>query len=166
MRGLSDRLWERAPGDGDFLHLRVGTAELPSRTTVKVASGGPRDLRRELEAIPGRFRLLDDVPLSVDLLDIGGVGLAGPMASTRALARSMVVQAATMHSPTDLAVVALVGEGGLTDWTFLKWLPHSPFARRLPAGLDVAPRACHSSTRCCSRGPAAPPGRPCRPCSS
>ena len=56
---------------------------------------------------------------------IGGVGLAGPMASTRALARSMVVQAATMHSPTDLAVVALVGEGGLTDWTFLKWLPHS-----------------------------------------
>ncbi len=30
-----------------------------------------------------------------------------------------------MHSPTDLAVVALVGEGGLADWTFLKWLPHA-----------------------------------------
>ena len=31
----------------------------------------------------------------------------------------------TMHSPTDLAVVALVGEAGLDDWTFLKWLPHA-----------------------------------------
>ena len=33
VRSLSDRLWERAPDDADFLRLRAGTAELPSRTT-------------------------------------------------------------------------------------------------------------------------------------
>ena len=125
VRSLSDRLWERAPDDADFLQLRVGTAQLPSRTTVRVAGGGPRDLRHELDQIPGRFALLDDVPLPVDLLRQGGVGLAGPLSSTRALARSMVMQAVTMHSPTDLAVVALVGESALPDWTFLKWLPHA-----------------------------------------
>ncbi len=56
---LSDRLWERAPGDVDFLSLRVGTATLPSRSRVKVASGGARDLRKDVEEIPGRFQLLE-----------------------------------------------------------------------------------------------------------
>ena len=125
VRSLSDRLWERAPDDADFLRLRIGTAELQSRTTVTVASGGARDLRKDIEAIPGRFARLDDVPLAVDLLDHRGIGVAGPLHATRALARSIVMQAAAMHSPTDLAVVALVGEGGLNHWGFLKWLPHA-----------------------------------------
>ncbi|HLM29494.1 MAG TPA: FtsK/SpoIIIE domain-containing protein, partial [Acidimicrobiales bacterium] len=122
---LSDRLWERAPGDSDFLSLRVGTATLPSRTRVKVASGGARDLRRELDEIPGHFRLLDDVPLCVPLEEVGGIGLSGPRPATLAMARSLVLQAATLHSPNDLALVALVGEPGAAAWDFLKWLPHA-----------------------------------------
>jgi DNA segregation ATPase FtsK/SpoIIIE, S-DNA-T family len=125
VRSLSDRLWERAPDDADFLRLRAGTAELPSRTRVKVNEGGARDLRKELEEIPGRFRFLDDVPLPVDLPALHGVGVAGPLPATRALARSLIMQAVTMHSPTDLAVVALVGESALGEWEFLKWLPHA-----------------------------------------
>ena len=85
----------------------------------------PATCARTSTRSPAGSRLLDDVPLPVDLLQQGGVGLAGPLSSTRALARSMVMQAITMHSPTDLAVVALVGEAGLHDWTFLKWLPHA-----------------------------------------
>jgi DNA segregation ATPase FtsK/SpoIIIE, S-DNA-T family len=125
VRSLSDRLWERAPDDPDFLRLRAGTAELPSRTRVKVTEGGARDLRKELDEIPGRFRLLDDVPLPLDLPELHGVGVAGPLTATRALARSLIMQAVTMHSPTDLAVVALVGESALAEWEFLKWLPHA-----------------------------------------
>jgi DNA segregation ATPase FtsK/SpoIIIE, S-DNA-T family len=125
VRSLSDRLWERAPDDADFLRLRAGTAQLPSRTRVKVAEGGARDLRKELDEIPGRFRLLDDVPLPLDLPDLHGVGVAGPLTATRALARSLIMQAVTMHSPTELAVMALVGESALAEWEFLKWLPHA-----------------------------------------
>jgi S-DNA-T family DNA segregation ATPase FtsK/SpoIIIE len=140
VRNLSDRLWERAPDDADFLRLRAGTAQLPSRTRVRVAEGGARDLRRDLEEIPGRFRQLDDVPLPLDLKDLQGVGVAGPLTATRALARSLIMQAATLHSPTDLAVVALVGEAGLGDWEFLKWLPH---ARSL-GGAQLASTSHHA----------------------
>lgn len=142
VRTLSDRLWERAPDDGDFLRLRLGTAQLPSRTTITIANGGERDLRAEVEKIPGRFQLLEDVPLTVDALTHRGVGIAGPLHATRALARSLVLQAATMQSPTDLAVVALVGEAGLHDWTFLKWLPH---ARSL-GGSQLASTSHHALT--------------------
>ncbi len=140
VRSLSDRLWERAPDDSDFLRLRAGTAQLPSRTRVKVGDGGARDLRKELEEIPGRFRLLDDVPLPLDLTALQGVGVAGPLTATRALARALVIQAATMHSPTDLAVVALVGEAALGEWEFLKWLPH---ARSL-GGAQLASTSHHA----------------------
>ena len=114
---LSDRLWERAPDDADFLRLRVGTAELPSRTPGRRRGRRRRGTCGEVEGIPGRFQLLDDVPLAVDLLD-GTRRRAGRAAHVHArpLARSLVLQAATMHSPTDLAVVALVGEAGLADW--------------------------------------------------
>jgi DNA segregation ATPase FtsK/SpoIIIE, S-DNA-T family len=142
VRSLSDRLWERAPDDPDFLRLRIGTAELPSRSTVTVGSGGARDLRPAVEAIPGRFQLLDDVPLAVDVLAHRGVGIAGPLHATRALARSLVMQAATLQSPTDLAVVALVGEAGLNHWSFLKWLPH---ARSL-GGSQLASTSHHALT--------------------
>jgi len=140
VRTLSDRLWERAPDDPDFLRVRLGTARLPSRTEITVAQGGDRDLRREVEAIPGRFQLLDDVPLAVDVLQHRGVGIAGPLHASRALARSLVMQAATLHSPTDLGVVALVGEGGLADWTFLKWLPHA----RTLGGSQLASTSHHA----------------------
>ena len=72
-----------SPDDPDFLRLRIGTAELPSRSTVTVGSGGARDLATEVEAIPGRFLSLDDVPLAVDVLAHRGVGIAGPLHATR-----------------------------------------------------------------------------------
>ena len=142
IRTLSDRLWERAPDDADFLRLRLGTAQLPSRTAITVATGGDRDLRTEVEQVPDRFRALDDVPLAVDALQHRGIGIAGPLHATRALARSLVMQAATMQSPTDLAVVALVGEGGLHDWSFLKWLPHA----RTLGGSQLASTSHHALT--------------------
>lgn len=142
VRTLSDRLWERGPRDADFLTVRIGTARLPSRGVIKVASGGARDLRRDVEEIPGRFQLLDDVPLAIDLLAQRGVGIAGPLHASRSLARSLVMQAATLHSPTDLAVMTLVGEAGLPEWEFLKWLPH---ARTLGGG-QLASTSHHALT--------------------
>ena len=137
--------------------------ELPSRTSITIANGGDRDLRAEVETIPGRFQLLDDVPLAVDVLAHRGVGIAGPLHAARALARSLVLQAATMQSPTDLAVVALVGEGGLHDWTFLKWLPHA----RTLGGSQLASTSHHaltSSTTCSPSAAGAVRASRCRPC--
>lgn len=125
VRSLSDRLWERGPEDPDYLRLRVGTAALPSRMVVRIGQGGARDLQRELQQIPQRYAMLDDVPLAIDLMQVGGVGISGPMASSRAMARSFLLQLATLHTPADLSVVALVGDAAQPDWEFLKWLPHA-----------------------------------------
>ncbi|MBS2966944.1 hypothetical protein KGA66_28175 [Actinocrinis puniceicyclus] len=73
------RLWERRRTDTDFLQLRVGTAHLPAQVVLEGESedGQPR----------GEPWLAADVPMAVGLRERGVLGIAGPVAQTRALGR-------------------------------------------------------------------------------
>jgi S-DNA-T family DNA segregation ATPase FtsK/SpoIIIE len=132
---LSPRLWERQPEDGDFLQLRLGLRVQPSRTMVSLGQGGSRDDRAELSERAERYAELPPVPAVVDGRAHSPVGLSGPQRETRALARSLIVQAATLHSPDELVIAALVPGEEADLWEWLKWLPHTrsasnPLGRR------------------------------------
>jgi S-DNA-T family DNA segregation ATPase FtsK/SpoIIIE len=68
-------------------------------------------------------RQLFAVPVTVALREAGVLGVAGRPALREALARWLVVQAAALHSPLDLAVVVLTALQ-LEPWAPLRWLPH------------------------------------------
>ena len=132
-------LWERRPGDPDFLTLRTGTHEQPSLTAVALDDGGAAGLRAEAEALAASYATAPLVPATVPLAEAGVVGLCGPRARVDALARSLVVQAATLHSPRDVVIAAAIGEQRTPEWEWLKWLPHvradgSPLERHVAVG--------------------------------
>ena len=105
---------------------RLGTATLPSRTRVEVATGGARDLRREVEEIPGRFQLLDDVPLAVPVLAHRRRRPLRPLAGDAGdgpLARAPGGDAAQPDRPRRAWPSS--ARPGSADWEFLKWLPHA-----------------------------------------
>jgi hypothetical protein len=113
------RLWERRPGDADFLRLRFGTAALPSNVMVV---GG--------KAVQPR---VPTVPVTLDLPACGVVGLVGPRPELARLARFAVAQAAGAHSPKDVEIVLLAPEvmedpgtahAGEEHWRWTRWLPH------------------------------------------
>jgi S-DNA-T family DNA segregation ATPase FtsK/SpoIIIE len=64
------------------------------------------------------------VPETLALRDAGVLGIAGTPEQRQALARWLVVQAATLHSPADLSVV-LLSTSGLEPWLPVRWLPHA-----------------------------------------
>jgi S-DNA-T family DNA segregation ATPase FtsK/SpoIIIE len=101
----SRRLWERHPGDNDFLALRIGTGP------VRWSSETPDELH--------------DAPIVLPLTECGAAGLVGPIAGTRALARGMLLSAAVLHSPRELAITVLTGPEAAADWDWLRWLPHA-----------------------------------------
>lgn len=138
VRELSQRLWERQPGDADFLDLRVGLAELPSRTTVKVDTGGSRALRPAVEEIPGRYATLPPVPVQVSFAEVGSIGVSGPSPYAGHVARSLIAQTATLHSPSEVVVCALVAEEHEQDWRWLTWLPHTRSPLSPVAGTHLA----------------------------
>ncbi|MEM7272899.1 MAG: FtsK/SpoIIIE domain-containing protein [Actinomycetota bacterium] len=117
-------LWVRDRGAADFLRLRVGLGTVPTALEVQPPRGGDAEFRDQVTEAYGDTEAITDVPVEVDLVDLGVVGLVGAAADTTAVAASLVLQAGCLHSPEDLVVAAAVHpERGVADW--LKWLPHS-----------------------------------------
>ncbi len=129
---LSVRLWEREVEDEDFLDLRVGLKEQPSKIQVDIGNGGTRDQRIEMEAIAEQYRMLPPVPLSFNARREAPVGIAGPNDITLDIARSVLLQSATLQAPSELVIGALISENNASEWDWLKWLPHNNPA---PLGL-------------------------------
>ncbi len=79
---------------------------------------------------PGAFDIpfgiqADGVGLaSVDLLRHRGVALVGSDRFTAGLARTLLVEACTMHGPADLDVVVASSTDRISHWNWTKWLPH------------------------------------------
>jgi S-DNA-T family DNA segregation ATPase FtsK/SpoIIIE len=106
--GRTGELWQRGRDDLDALVLRLGRGEPVSAVTVA-----------DEAALP-----VVDVPVCVPLLDVGVLGVAGPVASVTAVARSLVLQAATLHGPGQCRLV-VIAPGRIEEWAWVRWLPHT-----------------------------------------
>ncbi|MFG1618850.1 FtsK/SpoIIIE domain-containing protein [Nonomuraea wenchangensis] len=112
--GPRRRLWERRIHDTDALRLRVGLADLPADLQLTEEQGGPLD--------PPTCR---SVPVALPMRRLGVAGVTGPRAFAGGLASWLVSQAATLHSPRDLAIVLISAHPDAEGrWGWLRWLPH------------------------------------------
>jgi DNA segregation ATPase FtsK/SpoIIIE, S-DNA-T family len=121
----SPLLWTRRPADWGFLELRLGLGELPSRSTVKLPDGrrGPRDLYKEAASATEHLGHVSGVPVvAMPSLD-GGLGVAGARSAAVAAGRAFLLQAAALHSPTELAIGVFASSRSAEDWDWVKWLP-------------------------------------------
>ena len=130
-----DSLWERGRNDHDFAELRLGSADRPSVAELVLEEGGSEALRVEAERLLQAYATVPAVPVTVPVAEIGTLGICGAPDSVAALARFLVLQAATLHSPRDLVVAAAVEPGG---WDWLKWLPHT-WEHRGPRAGSLGP---------------------------
>ena len=135
---LAPSLWERRPEHSNFLRLRVGVADLPAASRVIVQKGGDAELRASAEEQFARRRRVPAVPFTIDAREVAVIGLAGPSESVDGLARWLVLQAALLHSPADLVILAALGRDRAVEWSWLKWLPH---LRPQRVGLSLGPVA-------------------------
>ena len=124
------RRWERRPSDADFLVLRCGTGDQPLTSPLELTvDTGPLNqldpvclhAAQELQA---RYAVLHEQPVTVSLRDVGTLSLLGAHDRTRALATALLLQAAALHSPSDLRLAVVRSERRAADWDWVKWLPH------------------------------------------
>ncbi len=144
-RTRSGQLWVRDRSASDFLHLRVGVGDVPAALDVRQLDRGDAEYRDRVVEAYGQTDTLTDVPVRLPLADLGVVGLVGRSSETSALMTSLVLQAACLHSPEDLVVVAATGpERRAGRW--LCWLPHTrstssplagPHLAETTAGIDA-----------------------------
>ncbi|HJP78851.1 MAG TPA: type VII secretion protein EccCa [Pseudonocardiaceae bacterium] len=126
----SRRMWERRSADSDFLHLRVGRGSQRLDTRLVPPQTGPVE---ELEPISTlalrRFvrahSIVPDLPVSIALRSFAAVGLQGEKEQVRSLARAMLGQMTTFHSPDDLLIAVVTAGRAKQQWEWAKWLPHN-----------------------------------------
>jgi S-DNA-T family DNA segregation ATPase FtsK/SpoIIIE len=118
------RLWERDRIAGDLLDLRLGLGEVPSAVSAPIGTGGDDELTADAVERLAHQGVVFDAPITVDLVEAGIVGLWGDRDQVGAVGRSLVAQAACLHSPEDLVIVAGLGPATLHGFEWLKWLPH------------------------------------------
>lgn len=128
------RVWERAPGQGDHLHGRVGVATQPLCLALEAPDVPPlAQLDTVASSAAHRFlvthQLQPDLPVSVDFTHFSRIEVTGPEGEARAQARSMVAQLATFHSPANLQIAIVASAQALPQWEWAKWLPHTHSTR-------------------------------------
>ncbi|HEX2029637.1 MAG TPA: FtsK/SpoIIIE domain-containing protein, partial [Nitriliruptorales bacterium] len=104
-------------------HRHDPTAPPPhDPTTVHPADS---DHASQIAQVLRRWAWLDPAPVAVDLGPGQVIGIAGDRTAALAVARSLILQAAVLHGPADLAVAVAAPDTRRGAWSWVPWLPHT-----------------------------------------
>ncbi|NUT97896.1 MAG: type VII secretion protein EccCa [Saccharothrix sp.] len=134
----SHRLWERRKDDPDFGVARIGRGAQSPTTAVVAPDTKPLEELEPLSALALRrfittYATVDRLPVAIAVNGFSRVHLRGDRAAALGLARSLLAQLATLHSPEDLRIAVCADEAHRPDWEWLKWLPHALHPERTDA---------------------------------
>lgn len=133
----SRRQWERDPDDDDFLVVRTGRHSVPLASAVRVADTADEiDLEpvshSTLRSLLDTQRTVPDVPVGLDLTGLSRISVLGENTDeVRGALRTWIAQAVTWHDPTMLGVALAAPDLEGSDWSWLKWLPHTDIVGRI-----------------------------------
>lgn len=129
------RMWERRVDADDFMSIRIseGPQQFAQRITPP-ESKPVEDLEPLTTGALRRFirthRTVENVPLALSLKVFSTIQLIGDLDCERALARAVVAQIATWHTPRDCRILFCVSAENREHWDWAKWLPHAQHPTR------------------------------------
>ncbi len=124
------RLWERRRSHPDFLRVRIGLGDRPWFSLSVPPEENPVTpydpiMLAEAEAVAQHYSVVLGLPVTTDLDGAGQVAVIGGRADVLAVARSMLLQLAALHSPDDLLLAAAFPAEPADDWRGFDLLPHA-----------------------------------------
>jgi S-DNA-T family DNA segregation ATPase FtsK/SpoIIIE len=137
------RRWERRPSHPDFLAVRLGTGDVPlsSGLTLDADTGPLNDfdpvcLQAAQELIE-RYAVLRGQPITLEMASAGQISILGGTPHRRALATTVALQLATLHSPNDLQLAIVRSDAAASAWDWVKWLPHTQSVQSFDGDLPA-----------------------------
>lgn len=128
IRQRDRRLWERMPVHEDFLRLRVGTGELPLQAEIKYPERKfdlqEDNLQDAMFMLGKEKKVLENVPISVSLIQDDRLGIVGEREAAVALARSILLQTVTLHSYDEVKIILLINEAEMQEWEDFFYIQH------------------------------------------
>ncbi|PQE00378.1 cell division protein FtsK [Mycobacterium sp. EPG1] len=124
---LGPLLWTHRPENPEFLTVRLGVGDVPSRCRIEMPAENDSEPNyiAQLTELCDEFSMLSDAPVVANLRECGAIGVCGPRGLVDSLARSIVLQLVGLHSPAELTLAAFSSKAARAAWEWLEWLPHS-----------------------------------------
>ena len=125
----NERLWERKIEDYDFLTVRLGIGDVPSKIKIeypeKQFDMEDDDLVEILNTVANKSKILRKVPITVSLTEKNILGLISyDEQQQRRFMQDLIMQLITFQSYTDLKLVFFLKEDSINRWTYFQMLPH------------------------------------------
>ncbi len=125
----SRKLWERLIGQNDFLEVRVGLGEQPSKIKFSYQERkftmDDDDLQDRMLNICENVPKLKEVPITVSLYDNNIFGIVGEKENTYSFVKNILVQLIGQYGYDELKFVFLMNENQEKDFMFVRRLPHT-----------------------------------------
>lgn len=125
---LMAQLWERRPGDSDFLQLRIGTGTQPLSTVIDYPKRRfeleSDELEEKMYALVEKPYSVENVPILLSLTESSICGISGPRKPVIYFIRQLVLQTAIFHSYDEVKMVFLLTEQELAELSAIRYLPH------------------------------------------
>ncbi|MER7083903.1 type VII secretion protein EccC, partial [Saccharopolyspora kobensis] len=126
----TQRRWERRRTDAHFGQVRIGLGPQQLATPLRAPQTAPlEDLdpvaSTSLRHFIRTYSTVPDLPVAIALRGYARITISGARDEVAELARAVIGQAVTFHSPADLRVALCVAERNRVDWDWAKWLPHA-----------------------------------------
>ena len=124
------RLWERKIENSDFLTIRIGTGNVPTRLDVEYQENGftmeDDNLLETLNEITQESKYIEDAPITVSLAEknISSIIVREKNAFEK-FTQNIIIQLITFQSYEDLKLVFLLKERNEKYWEYVKMLPHT-----------------------------------------
>ena len=126
----AERLWERTPGDADFLSVRLGIGDVAA--ALKLSYTEDRftmeedNLKNILHSVTNVSRKIPNSPIGVSLFDnkITGIISKNSESQTLEYMRNLLLQLMTFQSYSDLKFVFYLDRDEYDSWDFVKMLPY------------------------------------------
>lgn len=121
-------LWERSVGQDDFLKLRLGRGNLPLLANIKCPevkfTMDDDNLQDAMLSLGNEKKELENVPVSISLMDSIFTGVVGEDLDIINLAKNLVVQMVSLHSYDELKIMLIANEVDLEEWSFARNILH------------------------------------------
>ncbi len=128
IKNVDSKLWEKTRSYNDFLSLRIGVGSVTSFVKVNYSKQQMQletdPFASEPEKIGLEFSRVKNVPVCINLISSEICGLSGSIDKTTEILRLAVLQIITHHGYDDVKLVFLLKDNQLTNWEFVKHIPH------------------------------------------
>lgn len=126
----AERLWERTPGDSDFMSVRLGIGDVAAKLnlsyTEETFTMDEDNLKNILHSVTNVSRKIPNSPIGVSLYENKVIGIISKNSDeqNREFMRNIILQLMTFQSYTDLKFIFYLDKDEYNSWDFVKMLPY------------------------------------------